>query len=219
MNNNIRHISTKIAVGTIFVMIIGVYSQALIMGNRGEIVYPPDPGFKSVSIDSYIIEGAARFLAAYSNTLTLLNRVELSGVSGVDYKELGILVNSAISNMEKAKAAYGNLKQQAEATSYNREIIDILAVFDYTRFRESKGLNPVIFDRIQNYLVKGDVNGVWGFLYDKTETLLKKMYDVKSSVDTARFPGIENLWRLNQEFSETILFGQYAAEIFFEIGK
>jgi hypothetical protein len=38
-------------------------------------------------------------------------------------------------------------------------------------------------------------------------------------VDAYKFPDLNSIWRLNQLFSETLLFGQYAAEVFQAVGN
>jgi len=52
-----------------------------------------------------------------------------------------------------------------------------------------------------------------------TETLILKVAAVKEMVDEYQFPDMNTIWRLNQLFSETLLFGQYAAEVFQAVGN
>ena len=168
-------------------------------------------------IEGYIIEGAGYFLKSQSDTLLLLNKIELSDLDGVDFTELQKLANDALMNMVNAKAKYVLLTQTANTAPYKQTIIDQLKSFDYCTFKQEKDLNSVIFEKVEAYLVLGDIRGIYQKILIDTETIIDKLTSIKSIVDTGRLPATSDLWRLNQNYSETLFLGQYAAEIFFEI--
>jgi hypothetical protein len=161
----------------------------------------------------YIVEGAGYFLDSHSSMQAFLNRVEMSDVKGVDYNELREILYNAIENMEKAREAYYNLKLKADNTPYKQVMIDKLLEFNYEGFKESNGLIPFIFERVKNYLSKGDVRGIYAEFVSNTEKILEKLYEIKISVDSDQFPDISNLWRINQVYSEYLLYGQYTSEV------
>ncbi|UCH97374.1 MAG: hypothetical protein JSV88_11125 [Candidatus Aminicenantes bacterium] len=166
------------------------------------------------SIGVLIIEGAGYFLKSHSEMLMLLNKVELSELTGPDYPGMQTLVNNALDNMEKASETYKNLIAAAKETPYNPEVITKLIMFDYETFRETNGLNKDIFSRIKKYLAKGDVTGVYVLLESDMALIIQQLKVVQSSMDAGVFPGISLLWRLNQKYSESLLSGQYTAEVF-----
>ncbi|MCP5107333.1 MAG: hypothetical protein GY950_28360 [bacterium] len=151
--------------------------------------------------------------------MLFLNKVEISELNGIDYNELGVIINRAVENMEQAKAHYVNLKQAADRTPYNQEVISLLVSFDYKTFKKERGLNSAVFRYVKKYLRRGDVRGVFSRLLAKTGVILDKLYRVKEYTDSEKFPELSLLWRLNQDYSETILFGQHAAEIFQTISQ
>jgi hypothetical protein len=50
-----------------------------------------------------------------------------------------------------------------------------------------------------------------------TEKILRLLTPVKAAVDAGKFPTLADVWDLNQAFSRTLMFGQYAARVFHEI--
>lgn len=193
-------------------------SYSMVIANRGEESYD-DTGLKTSSIKILIVEGAGNYLTAYSDYLLFLNRVELSSENSPGYNEMQTFLNRCLEKLNRAKAAYFALNQNAANTPYNFEIIYRLIFFNYDLFQWQKGLNPYIFKDVVKYLRSGNVNGIFDRLLSSIETLILKVSDVKEMVDAYRFPDLHSIWRLNQLFSETLLFGQYAAEVFQAVGN
>jgi hypothetical protein len=213
MSKHPGKIMPKVFLIVIMLAVMYVYSYAYIMANYGENAYQ-DPEKRSVQVNVYIVNGAGYFLKAYSDTLLLLNRVEMVDINGVNYVELQAILNNAVGSMENAKEAYTNLKQLADTTPYNPAMIDYLLDFDYNGFQGAYGLNASIFAQVESYLGRGDVNGFFGYLLTSTVDILEQLYKLKKSVDASEFPKIVALWRINQDFSEIMLCGQYAAKVF-----
>ncbi len=70
---------------------------------------------------------------------------------------------------------------------------------------------------MEKFLGKGDVRGFFGRLLSDTDEILIKLYSIKVMVEADVFPDLSTLWRVNQDYAETILFGQFAAEVFYEV--
>jgi len=68
-------------------------------------------------IENYIEKGGAYFLNAYSDILSISNRIEMANLQGIDYEELKSIVNSAIENIRNAKATYYLLIQKSPGYS------------------------------------------------------------------------------------------------------
>jgi hypothetical protein len=135
----------------------------------------------------------------------------------VDYNDLRETLYSAIKSMEEAKEVYITLKQRAEATPYNQEKINRLISFDYTEFQEKMGINNSTFKNVAAYLREGDVTGLFGETLSAVETILRMLYQVKETIDNDQIPENSIMWRLNQIYSETLMAGQYAAEVFYAV--
>jgi hypothetical protein len=196
-----------------FLFVMNIHIYPYVIANRGDYAFDEE-GEKGISIKSYIIKGAGYFLSSYSDWLLFLNKVEMSELNGIDYKELSNILYRAIENMENAKEAYYHLKQTADNTPYNQAMINHLLSFDYHGFKKERGFNNSIFKGVKSYLRKGDVRGFFARLLANTENILRKLYIVKESVDADTFPGLSTLWGISQDYSRTMLFGQYAAEMF-----
>ncbi len=166
------------------------------------------------SIGGLIIDGAGYFLKSHSHILMLLNQVELSTLSGPDYPGMQAPVNNALDNMEKAGETYKSLIAAAKETPYNPVVIIKLTGFDYENFEKINGLNKEIFTRVKKYLVKGDVTGLYVLLESDMALIIRQLNAVKVSIDAGTLPEISLLWRLNQKYSESLLTGQYTAEVF-----
>jgi hypothetical protein len=213
MNKDYKQLM-KIVFGTIILLTItAAYSYSYVMGNFSEYSFD-NSDVESTPLNISIVNGAGFFLKSYSDTLLLLNRIEIADNNGVDYNELEGLVNSAIENMKRARESYANLKQAADRTPYNPLMITKLRSFDYNGFQQANGFNPFVFKQVEYYLGKGDVRGFYGHLLSASVDMLRRLDTIKASIASTRFPEIENLWRINQVFSQTILFGQYGSSIF-----
>lgn len=174
-----------------------------------------EPG--RTTVRDNVEEAAGYFLKSQSDLLLFLNHIELSRLNGVDYTELRGLINSAIAHMENAKTKYTQLTQIADYAPYHQDTVTALINFNYSWFQENNALNSVIFNDVEAYLSVGDIRGTYHKILADTQSLLDMLTIVKSSVDSDTFPGIADLRRINQSYSETLLFGQYTAEIFSEI--
>jgi hypothetical protein len=168
----------------------------------------------STGMGELIIKGAGYFLKSHADMLLFLNRLELSELNGPDYPGMQVLLSSAVANMEKASETYKELISLAGATPYNREVIGKLRVFDYAAFRETGGLSGEIFSRVENLLARGDVTNLYVLLKADMDTLIKQLYTLKTSIDSNTFPDISLVMRLNRKYSESLLTGQYIADVF-----
>jgi hypothetical protein len=169
------------------------------------------------TISSYVIQGAAYFFNSYSQTLLLTSGVEISDLNGADFTELRTYVDQAIAQMELARDTYVNLVAKANSTPYNQNMFEKLTAFDYKSFKKERELNSSIFNEVAAFLSNGDVRGIYTEILTRTESILKSLYDLKVVLDSNTLPDNSVMWKLNQNFSETKLFGQYAAEVFYGI--
>jgi hypothetical protein len=207
----------------IIIFIVGtIASYPYVIANAGEGAFSEPDGIQSVStsvsIKTLIIQGAGYFLTGNSEYHQFLNRVETAAdPSNLDYDELNNILDRAIDAMASSLTTYGNLVNKANATPYNNDFIEKLVQFDYKRFRLERNLTGSPIDSLEDMLEEGDVRGVFTRLRTGAANILAVLNRVKSFIDARRFPVLYDLWRLNQSFSETMLFGQYAAEIFYSV--
>lgn len=204
----------KVLLGVLVLCVfqMNAFSRIILNGSPEGFEGPEQP-----VIEGLVIEGAGYFLESQSDTLLLLNKIELSDLDGVDYAELQLLVNNALTNMENAKGKYTSLTQIADTTPYDQTVIDQLTAFDYYSFQQANDLNSVIFGEMETYLGSGDIRGLYHKILSDTQTIIDKLTVVKAGLDAGTIPVTSDLWRLNQSYSDTLFTGQYAAEVFYEI--
>jgi hypothetical protein len=169
------------------------------------------------SLDAYIAEGAGYFLKSQSNFLLFLAKLETSELTHLNYVDLQEILLESKVNLELSKESYKLLVEIAEKTPYNNILLEQLQQFDYHKFEKNTGLNSVIFRSIAGFLKKGDIRGAYKHNYNSITTLLEKIGSIKSTIDSGLTPKLSDLWRINQSYSEIILFGQYATEVVFNI--
>lgn len=200
----------------IFVLFFAANVFPRIIANRGHVFFDDATG-NGGAIRSYIEAGAGYFLSSGSDYLALLNKIEMADTSGGDYKGWAQTCSNAIANMEKAMANYLSLKQILTNTPYKPEMIGRLAAFDYDGCQKKNDLNPGVLAEVKAYLAAGDVRGLFDRILEDAAQILAALTKIKAAVDAGTTPDLPTLWQLNRQYYDTILFGQFAAEIFYEI--
>jgi len=214
---------TKITILTVFMTLFTYSLYPFFVGNySGRGFDPENPTAAKVTndiltINQYIIEGGGYYLKSDSDFLLFLNKVEMAGLNGLNYDEALRIVNSAVDNLEKARATYFKLTILADATPYDLAVQSQLINFDYKGFQEGKGFNPIVFKAVEGFLSKGDIRGVYHKLYDDVSGILSRLYRVKAGLEKSELTAISELWDIHQHYADSIFFGQYVAAVFFEI--
>jgi len=169
------------------------------------------------NIDGLITGGAAAYLTAYANYISFLNRVELSGLNSIDPNEAEKRLSIVIESIKTAKDTYYRLIARAESTPYNPQVLDQLAAFDYNGYLKNHGLDGCIFNEVEEYLKNGDITGTYILIYSRVKEIEQMLISAKAAAALKTTPDLNNLWKLNEMFSKTLIFGQYVARIFHEI--
>lgn len=174
-------------------------------------------GAPAGQIDEYIVEGAGYFLDSYSYTLQFMRKVELAENQEMNYPELRHLLESSLVNMQKARDTYKLLKETADITPYNPEVIEALKNFNYDLYCEINRLNKEIFNGVKCYLIKGQITEIYGKLMADMGIMVNLLQAVKINIDNNLFPQVKAVRKLNQSYSTSLLFGQYVADIFADL--
>lgn len=223
MNKQGKYLNLKVFVGILTLIIFVSISYPMVIGNWSDcVVQPGCDGTERVSgtginLSVYVVQSAGHFLNSYSLWNTFLNRVEMSELNGLDYRELRENLYRAIEEMEKANALYLDISAVAGKTAYVQPVVDCLIAFDYKTFQKEMNLNAVIFSQVQEFLANGNIRGVYNTMLLNTSIILEQLYEVKEYVDTDTFPKIQGLWQINQEYAEFGLFGQYISQVFYAV--
>lgn len=223
-----KKIVSLITVAVVF-FIFCVKMNAFMAGNETEKAFcndcPAAPdGVKDGSLlgstptISELIARGGNYLFKSSSYMDLLfSEVEYSEISGPDYQTLQDAIDPAIDYMEKAKATYLKLKNLAAETPYNQDLISKLMSFDYDAFQQKNGLLPTMSGKVKDFLGAGDVRGVYNEFHSYAGQILDLLYLLKKDAASETFPKLSTLWSVNQKCMEFKLFGQYVAEVFYNL--
>lgn len=227
-----KQIILKISLVLLVISLVTGNINARIIANYGDNVFtntddsPKTSGGDGLGVISsaspsiigiYIAESAGYFLKSHSTMLRLLDRTELAELQGLDYYSLRLDLYRTIEYLEISRLYYTLLEATAKVTPYDPGKIEQLIAFDYQEFQKKNGLNATTFQKVREYLGKGDVTGFFGGLLSRTHAILKKLYELKVTTERDQFPDLQSLWSLNQQYSEFAMMGQYSAQVFYEI--
>lgn len=214
-------------VGLFLVLAIGVLSTAAfarVCANYSEIGFlePDRPGVGTFAegqntIGGSVVSGAAHFMRAHADFSLLLYQVELWTPGADGYRALHRRLIGCLKNTDKAKDAYRELVNLAEVTPYNPEVANALSRFDYAAFCQKNGLNGPVFQELEQYLCRGDIIGVYRHIYSRVGKISESLASLKGRIHLDELPDMDVFYRLQQDYFETLLFGQYVAEVFVEI--
>ncbi len=212
----------KILIGIVCIA-MAIHGFSLICGNGAGTAYTND-GSEADSknsgntINLLIEDAAAHFMLSKSDILYFSNLYEMAD-SGIDFNQWRESIDNAIYNLEKSQKFYSNIIQTAEATPYNMPVLEKLANFNYLAFVSSNNLNTSIMQQVESFLSRGDITGMFKEISDKLKAVDAVLRAIDNEVTIDTIPGVESVWRLNNEVSEFMLFGEYVAMVFYEINQ
>jgi hypothetical protein len=208
---------SRISFLIIILIILPIFAFPYIFGNGSGSGYGEGEGDAAVgctSIEVLVVQGAGYYLNAYSEVLSFLNRVELSGSTDNIPVEWDNMLQHALTSMFYALATYDQLILMADSTPYNTPVISQLINFAYDRYMSENQLNPVIFQEVQGFLGEGDITGLYKQIREDLWEIAIDLLSVHYNVVSGKMPPMSQLWKLNEMSSHTLIFGQYVARVF-----
>jgi hypothetical protein len=204
----------KIILVLIICLVTSINSFGWIVANSsGEAFVPPESNI----LNDYIIEGGSAFLKAFSDILEFMSIVEKQNFDDLKINELLKIIEGAAFYMGIAQENYVNLEGLADVTPLSEEIIDGLVKFPYWDFKNSIKANDIVFQIVQQHLENGDIRSVYSHIRTMSSDILNLLVKIKFMLSTESMIDISDLWELNQNCSDFLLFGQYVAGVFSEL--
>jgi hypothetical protein len=182
--------------------------SAFVFMNDLNCVYSPLP--EKALIESNVVDGALHFLQSKSFADLLLYEYEKSAKQPFSYYVAFNYTKKAIIALEKSRVYYSKVLEIGEKLGYVERKIEWFKTFNYDKFIESHGLNRGIAKTVKSYLSRCDVNGLHRANIDNIERILTTLYYIKRQIKRGITPNINVFWTLSQQYSETMLFGNYA---------
>ncbi|MGE5343266.1 MAG: hypothetical protein ACM3SY_17495 [Candidatus Omnitrophota bacterium] len=170
----------------------------------------------SNQLDFLIPQAAVQFLKSNSDYMLFLQQYEQDNSNIPALQEA---LNNAIDNLKKASETYIEIKTISTQTPYNLEVLNLLSSFNYSRFQNVRGLIPDIFQTVRFFLIRGNITGVFNYMHKNLLEISNRLDKEKKLLDNGMIPNIKNLWDINQRYTNLMLFGQYASQVFKEIIK
>ena len=173
---------------------------------------------KEGTIEEYLIAGGGFYLSSYSDIQKFLYLYETQYGNGIniDYNEWEEVVDSAMVNMSSAVETYDRLIKKAEVTPYDETVTAWLMSFDYTGYMIDNGLNSVVFQCLTKYLKRGDITGLFKFIYSDLMEIRDILVSIKGDVCISKIPEISIIRKLNESCSKLSLLGSYTSRVFYE---
>lgn len=221
----------KLLLGSIILILLQVNSYSFWTENGSQIIFYTGTvspitkkdinGVSGINLETYIIKSASSFLESYSYTLQYMKKTESMPLDGVNPVELKTLLVNALESMKHANECYVNLKNAADKMSYNPGVIEELKNFSYEGYLKSNSqyLNKELFREVKSYLFYGDIRGVYRKSVSDTAKIMVILNRLITATDEGIIPSLEDTWKVNQLYSQSLLFGQYVAQIFDKISS
>ncbi|MCP4218343.1 MAG: hypothetical protein GY765_27145 [bacterium] len=218
------------------------------VANESEFVYIGGTGSGGTKpgnpvIADHIIAGASYLLESRGIFNRVMFQVEQSGltnttlasspcatvVSSRSATELEDMIKCATMSAKNAAESYEELILAAQSASYSKSVRCYLMSYDYSILHATLKDNSMsthngLFTLTRDYLCKGDMTGIFIELHKQSLHIASLLDSLskgfKPPVGGKYSPQIISaIWRINQAYSEIILFGQFTAEIMTDAKK
>jgi len=204
----------KIIIITIVFVALSLNVYGLLSFNEGCRAFPNqcDNGngvlTQTLSIGQLIIEAGGYFLQSNSDYQFTLKKIELSETGVIDS------IDQTIQSMTAANAKYFEIWNTSLSLEYDPLALDKLSQFDYTGYKLENNLNPVIFQKVEDFLKQGHVKELFQQAFIDSSKILETLKAIRVNLESGEKVDISRYWRLNQLYLDFALFGQYASEVF-----
>ncbi|MCP4153958.1 MAG: hypothetical protein GY757_39895 [bacterium] len=215
-----NHVALKVVTAFMVCLFLQVSLYSLVSCNGSEGAYcegcvrKSDRGMEPLG--RLIENGAANFLQAHSEYLHFSSLYEMQG-DELDYSLWRQRIHSCMEKLRNARDIYSNLIDSAESTPYNQKAIDKLRDFDYNEYMKENRLNPIIFKHVEVYLSTGNITNAYRFIHKQLILIENSLITIENAINTESIPELSEVWVANENFSSTLLFGQYIARVFYNL--
>lgn len=201
----------KVVLAGLLLATIFTYLQALVLMNG----IPPYMGGDGKAIDSGVIDGTSVFLESNADAFLLFSEVETGYGSEFDFKRGVDLADSALKKLNLSREHYARVLAMAVVGEFDASALDRLRHFDYRGFATANNLLAPVMDRVAANLSKGDIPGVLRQNLVHIDSIILGMKNARGLMEQGIQPPIESIWKLLQEYTEAILYGNYATLVFY----
>ncbi len=166
---------------------------------------------QKINVGQLIIDAAGHFLQSNSDYQLVLKRIELSETG------LNHALDKTIQSMANANALYFEIWNTSLSLEYDPLAIEKLSQFDYNGYKLENNLNPVIFQKVEDFLKQGHVRELFQQAFIDSSKILETLKAIQVSLESGKTVDISSYWRLNQLYLDFAFFGQYCSEVFVKL--
>lgn len=179
--------------------------------------YSPFPKKASYDIGNLITDSASELLQSASEAFLFMNEVEIAGSNGLNVNAALQRVDLAAARIEHAQKIFKDIILMGREAGYDAKRIGKLKVFNYGLYAKENGLNREIMTQVAAYLGKGNILGFYGRHVANLQKLLNTLNRIKSDLLAGKLSENRVLWSLLQQYSVTMMVGNYASLVFYQI--
>ena len=222
MKSSNNNLIVKLIIASIIVFFVTINISSRVWNNGAGTGYDGDDEKLSVkdssTIEDMIITGGSYYLNScrYIHTFLYLYELQNEKAISVNYEEWKQVVESALVNMSYAVETYDRLIKKAEVTPYDETVTAWLMSFDYTGYMINNGLNSVVFQCLAEFLKRGDITGLFKFIYSDLMEIKEMLVSIKGELSINKVPEISIIHKLNESCSTLSLLGSYTSRVFNE---
>lgn len=217
---NRKDIGIRLGIGIILILSLSLLCFPRIMSNGIGIVFTVDSdkfdehNLQNSKIESLVIRGATYYLESNTVFQGLLNKIENMDTLGKNYNEWLKSVEKTKELIDKAIDTYSMLIEKAKEMPYNKNVMNSLASFDYDTYMIKNNLNPVVFSKIKEFMINGDIPGILNTSYSSFVEISRNLSVLRDELSQENKFDISIFLGINEKYSEASLFGSYVAKVF-----
>ena len=204
----------RLMMGLVLIGISIAYLNAVMVLNDPE---SPFRGKTSVQVGDMITDSASELLQSASEAFLFLNEVEIAGKNGLNVGSALQRVDMAAARVEQALNLFKNIIAVGHEAGYENNRIGKLRDFSYGQFAKDNGLSEAIMGEVSAYLANGNVLGFYRRHARNLQKLLNTLQLIKTDLLAGKLSENQVLWSLLQQYSSTMMFGNYASLVFYKI--
>ena len=174
---------------------------------------------KNKTIEGYVVAGAKSFIESHQNFLAVIQEFEINSYQNVNIPSSLTFTETALKQLQNSRYQYIKALETAGQIGYNLAMIDKFKVFDYDGYINKYGLNKEIAGIVKKYLKEGDLLGIYRENIDNINNIINILVSIRDTLESGDKPAIGILWDCIQQYSTSLLLGNYATRFSIKIIK
>ena len=179
--------------------------------------YSPFSRKSSSEIGSLITDSASELLYSASEAFLFMNEVEIAEPNGLKSGAALQQIDLATAKVEHALKIFNEIIAGVSEAGYDEGYIGKLKAFNYEQYARENGLSRETMFQVAAYLGKGNVLGLCQRHAGNLESLLNILKRIKADLLAGKLSENQVLWSLLQQYNTTMMVGNYASLVFYNI--